>query len=241
MADQLQFTQDGAVARLVINRPDEGNVISLAMLREMTGLITDAGNDPDTKLILLSGKGDDFSRGRDPKGAPEKGPVTARDIKGTLMDTILGFYAAVRDAEIPVLAAVKGTTNGMACATASICDVTIAADDARFSLPEMKGGIAPTLAIYAHIDRIPAKALLWLVYSTEQITADAALGYGLVSRVLPSADFAQGVEAFVKTMSGYERSDIAACKQYLWRARQMEPRAASDLAGNMLAVLLSSK
>lgn len=241
MADQLQFTRDGAIARLTVNRPDEGNVISLAMVREMTAMIADAGADPDIKLIVLTGEGPDFSRGRDPKGAPEKAPVTAGDIKGALMDTILGFYAAVRDAEIPVVAAVRGTANGMACAAASVCDVTIAADDARFSLPEMKGGIAPTLAIFAHIDRIPAKALLWMVYSTEHIDAQAALGYGLVSRVLPAAEFDQGVEDFVRTMAAYERTDIRTCKQYLWRARQMEPRAASDLAGNMLAVVLSSK
>ena len=241
MTDKLRFTRDGAIARLTIDRPDIGNLLTLGMVREMTAMVAEAGADPAVKAIVLAGNGDDFCKGRDPAAAPEKGPTTALGIRTSLMAPILGWYAAVREAEVPVIAVVQGLANGLGCATAAVCDVTIAADDARFALPEMKGGIAPTLAIFAHIDRIPAKALLWMVYSTERIDAAAAERFGLVSRIAPAAELGDTVSRFLATLEGYDREALATCKRYMWRARGLDIPAASELAGNMLAVMLSSK
>jgi enoyl-CoA hydratase/carnithine racemase len=241
MSDGYKVTREGAVGHLQIDRPDRGNMITLAMLDDIAADIAKVGSDPAVNAILVTGKGSDFCRGRDPQGAPESKPTTAVEMRKALIEPILGVYAAVRDAEVPVIAAVQGTVQGLGCGIAAVCDVTIAGESATFSLPEMHANLPPTLAMLAHLDRIPSKSLFWMVMSRNQIEASRALAHGLVSEVVPDDEVFSTANAFLETLSGYERDSIVACKQYLQRARQADYRNANDLAGNMLSVVLSSR
>lgn len=241
MIDGLEFQQDGAVARLTINRPDAGNMLTLKMVSALAEAIAAAGADPDTKAIVLRGAGDDFCKGRDPAGAPEHAPTTALEMRGALIEPILGAYAAIQNSPVPVIAVVQGLANGLGCGLAAVSDVTIAADDAIFALPEMRANLPPTLAMLANIDRIPGKSLLWMVYSTETVTAELALVHGLISQLAPPARLDDVAEAFVAGLIEKNREAIVTCKRYLSRARLMDMPAAHDLAGNMLSVVLASK
>jgi enoyl-CoA hydratase/carnithine racemase len=241
MTDGLTFHQDGAVARLTIDRPDAGNMLTLAMVSELADMVAGAGADGATRAIVLSGAGDDFCRGRDPAGAPENAPTTALEMRSRLIEPILGAYRAIQDAPVPVIAVVQGLANGLGCGLAAVCDVTIAADDARFALPEMRANLPPTLAMLANIDRIPGKSLLWMVYSTGEIDARRALDHGLVSQLAPAAELDAVAEEFITGLIGRNREAIVTCKRYLGHARLMDPAAAHDLAGNMLSVVLASK
>ncbi len=241
MSDGLEFRQDGAVARVTINRPDQGNMLTLAMLGELAAMVADAGADPDTRAIVLRGAGDDFCKGRDPAGAPEKGPTTALEMRGALIEPILGAYSAIQNAPVPVISVVQGLANGLGCGLAAVSDVTIAADNARFALPEMRANLPPTLAILANIDRIPGKSLLWMVYSTETVDAAQALAHGLVSRLAPAAELDAVADGFVAGLVEKNREAIVTCKRFLSRARLMDMPAAHDLAGNMLSVVLASR
>ena len=109
-------------------------------------------------------------------------------MRDALTSPILGVYAAVRGAEVPVVAAVQGLANGFGCAMAAVCDVTIVADNSRFALPEMTHDLPPTLAMCAHIDRTMNKSIAWLVYSTGQIDAQTAHRYNLVNFLVEPAD-----------------------------------------------------
>ena len=144
MDDVLQLDHEGAIARITINRADKGNMLTLDMLDNISALIIDAGLDPDIKAISISSTGDDFCLGRDPSAAPENTPKNAVEMREALTAPILGFYDAVRGADIPVVATVQGRAAGFGCAAAAVCDVTITAADARFSLPEMKHDLPPT-------------------------------------------------------------------------------------------------
>jgi len=241
MSDGFNLTRDGAVARLQIDREDRGNMLTLAMLDEISAAIARAGADSAVKAILISGKGADFCRGRDPQGAPESKPTTAVEMRDALIQPILGVYAAVREARVPVVAAVQGTVQGLGCGIAAVCDVTIAAETATFALPEMGANLPPTLAMLAHLDRIPSKALMWMVMSRKQIDSARALAHGLVSEVVPNDALFSTAESVLETISAYERESVVACKSYLQRARQADYRTANDLAGNMLSVVLSSR
>ena len=132
MEDALKLEQDGEIARLTIDRPEKGNMLTLEMLDYLSALIIDAGCDPDIKAISLTSVGDDFCLGRDPDGAPEEAPKNGIEMREALTAPILGFYDAVRGAEIPVVATVQGRAAGFGCAAATVCDVTVAADDAGF-------------------------------------------------------------------------------------------------------------
>jgi enoyl-CoA hydratase/carnithine racemase len=245
MSEGFKLEKTGAVLRLTLDRPEVGNMITLAMLADIAAAISAAGRDPDVKAIAVSSAGEDFCRGRDPKGAPEAQRMTAMEMRSALIEPILGLYSAVRGAEVPVVAAVQGavqgTVNGLGCGLAAVCDVTIAADSARFALPEMRANLPPTLAVWAQLDRIPAKSLLGMVLCADHITADRALNLGLVSDVVGEDALEAAFERFLETLESYHRPSLATCKSYLQKARGIEYGAANDLAGNMLSVVLSSR
>ena len=157
------------------------------------------------------------------------------------MEPILGLYSAIRGADVPVISAAQGLVNGLGCAITAICDVTIAADNARFALPEMRADLPPTLAMLAHLDRIPPKSLLGMVYSTDTIDAGRAVAIGLVSDVVPLAELDAAVERLAGKLAGYDRDAVVTCKAYLKKARQADYATANDLAGNVLSVVLSSR
>ena len=162
-------------------------------------------------------------------------------MREALTAPILGFYDAVRGADIPVVATEQGRAAGFGCAAAAVCDITVAADDARFSLPEMKHNLPPTAAISAHIDRTMPKSIAWLVYSTNEIDAHSARAVGFVSHVVPAGELYDRSEEVLQTIVSRDRVALATCKAYLTNARLMETPQASDLAANMLALVMSSK
>lgn len=241
MSDGYSLVTDGAIARLTLTRPDRGNMLTLAMIREIAGRIAEAGADPALHAIVLRGAGEDFCKGRDPAGAPEGKPTTALAMRGALIDPILGLYAAIREAEIPVISGVQGAVSGLGCGITATCDITIAAENARFAMPEMRANLPPTLAMLAHLDRIPPKSLLNMVYSTEPIDAARAAAIGLVSDVVSPAALDEAVDGLADKLAGYERAAVVTCKTYLQKARGAAYGTANDLAGNLLSVVLSSR
>ncbi|MEK9683548.1 MAG: enoyl-CoA hydratase/isomerase family protein [Rhodospirillaceae bacterium] len=241
MSDGFKFEENGAIGRLTFCRPERGNMLSLAMAKDLSKVLKKAGSDPSLKVIIIRGEGDDFCRGRDPEGAPEGKPTTAVEMRAALVEPLLGIYEAIRTAEIPVVTGVQGLVTGLGCGITAISDITIAADNSMFSMPEMRANLPPTLAMLAHLDRIPPKSLMHMVYSTEAIDAQRAVAIGLVSDVVAVDDLDGAVEGLLNKIADYERPSVVTCKQYLKSAKQADYQNANDLAGNMLSVVLSSR
>ena len=86
-------------------------------------------------------------------------------MRRNVTEPILNVYDEIAAAPQPVVCAVQGLAHGFGCAIATACDITIAADGARFKLPEMEKDLPPTLAISAMMARVPRKALTFMVYS----------------------------------------------------------------------------
>src|ERR1700704_7211141 len=127
--------RDGAVATITLDRPREGNLLSVEGVRELAAAFRAAGQS-DAKVIVLRGNGADFCRGRDPKGG---GPSpTAMKMRANVCEPILEAYDAMTNARQPIVGVVQGAAHGFGCAIASVCDITVAHDTARFKLPEME-------------------------------------------------------------------------------------------------------
>jgi enoyl-CoA hydratase len=139
-----------------------------------------------------------------------------------------------------VIGVVQGGAIGFGCALAALCDITIASDIARFQLPEMAHNIMPTLAMSALVDRVPRKALLYLVYSTAEIDAHTALIFGLVSQVVPAGKLSTTVNDLIATLKKSPLPAVMAVKEYANSALTMDIRAANDFARNLHATVNSS-
>src|SRR5262249_44987669 len=180
----VKSARDGAVVTITLDRPGEGNLLTLDAVRELAAAVRAAGAT-DAKVIVLRGNGADFCRGRDPRGGPP--PPTAMKMRANVCEPILDVYEAMAGAHQPIVGVVQGVAFGFGCAIASACDITIAHDTARFKLPEMAVDLPPTLAMSAVMPRVPRKVLAWMVYSMDELDAHAAHQAGIVSKVATEA------------------------------------------------------
>jgi enoyl-CoA hydratase/carnithine racemase len=233
----IKTKQDAATASITIDRPAEGNALTVEMLAELAAAVRHAGAT-EAKVIVLRSTGDVFSRGRDVRGA--RPAPTALAVRDSVVAPILDVYDALANAPQPIVCAVQGLALGFGCALATACDVTIASEKARFRLPEMEKDLPPTLAISAMMARVHRKALTWMVYSMQELDARAALDAGLVSHVVPADQLDAAVGDLTAQLSQRSREALVAVKDYFRSAPQMEARGAADYAGNLLSAVLAS-
>ena len=184
MTSPVLFETKNDCLDIVLNRPDEGNLITNEMGGEIARVVREVG--PEIKLIRLRGNGANFCRGRQ---APkiDRDTMTPLQLRHPVAEVPLALYGAVKEARAPTIAIVQGEALGVGCALATVCDMTLAADDAVFQVPELNHNIAPTLVMWALINRVPYKTAAYLVYSRERISAQRAELLGVVTKVIPAA------------------------------------------------------
>jgi enoyl-CoA hydratase/carnithine racemase len=233
----IKSVRDGAVVTITLDRPSEGNLLPVDGVRELAAAFR-AASATDAKVIVLRGNGEDFCRGRDPKGGPPS--PTAMTMRTNVCEPILDVYAAMASAHQPIVGVVQGMAFGFGCAIASACDITIAHDTARFKLPEMEKDLPPTLAMSAVGPRVPLKVIAWMVYSMEELDAHAAHQVGIVSKVEVESLVEMEVDKLLKTMTARSPEALVAVKDFLRSAPHMEPRGMADYGANLLAAVLSS-
>lgn len=237
MSELIKSSRDGMVVTITIDRPSEGNVLTLEMLRALTARIKDAGAS-DAKVIALRSSGADFCKGRDPKGGPAN--PTALVMRDQILQPILDVYDALNNVPQPVVCAVQGAAHGFGCAMATAADITIAADNATFKLPEMTHNLPPTLAISALMTKVPRKAIAWLVYTLAEIDAKTALSLGMVSAVVPKDKLDGAIDDAIKAITARSPAALVAVKDYLRSAPMMEPRGAAAYGVALLSGVLTS-
>jgi enoyl-CoA hydratase/carnithine racemase len=228
----------GAVARIDLGRPDEGNALTRDMMRSLSQLIRVQAADPAVSVVVLEAQGSHFCRGRDGRGESSAG-LSPYEVRVQMMGAVLGVYEAINAAPIPVVAAVQGSAIGFGAALAGACDITIASRDAKFSFTEIKHGIPPTLAIAAVEKKMPNKALAYLIYSAAEISADEAVTFGLVSRTVPAAEVGTQVEVLTTELASRPRLVLETIKKFMANAQEMTQSQSAEYAGVLLALVRS--
>jgi enoyl-CoA hydratase len=227
----------GRCLELTIDNDAHGNAVSDDMARDMADMLDAAADEAD--LVVLRGAGADFCSGRMSMGKRSGTQPQALD-RRRKTEVIFRCYDAFRATPVPVIGVVRGRAHGFGCAIAGLCDITVAASTASFQIPEMALNILPTMVMSALIDRVPARELAYLVYSTREIDATAAQAYGLVSEVVPDAGLDAACEALKTVMLNTPRPALLGVKEYLRSAPGMAIRGAVDFAQNLHATVNSS-
>jgi len=223
---------------VVLNRPAEGNLITNEMGQEIARVLRDVG--PEIKLIRLRGNGAHFCKGRQaPQLDREKS--TALDLRHPVAEVPLALYAAVKEARAPTLAIVQGEALGVGCALAAVCDLTLAAEDAVFQVPELDHNIAPTLVMWALINRASYKTAAHLVFTRERVTARHAEALGLVTKVVAPDKLAAEAEALSQSLLSRSAASLQGIKEYLKFASRMDPASASAFSSILNAGVSSSQ
>jgi enoyl-CoA hydratase/carnithine racemase len=234
----LSIERRDSIVHVTLDDPENGNAVTEEMGMALTDLLLGLG--AEARLVVLRGAGNDFCLGR--RSPPiDRKTATAIAFRHTIADGPLRLYNAFRSCRAPILGLVRGRAAGVGCALAALCDVTLASEDAVFSVPEMDHGIPPTLVISALSGRVPYKGIAHLVLTGLPVTASRAEALGIVGAVLPGNALEDAVEAVVARLERTSSAASQGVKEFLRVAAALEPQAQSSLASSIIANVLSSQ
>lgn len=178
------------VAHVVLDRPDRLNALSTRLMTDLVNAFDSLSRDPDTRVVLITGAGDRaFSAGVDLKEA-HGDDQDERMARMPMGGPERNMFEVILECAKPVVAALNGVAVGGGCEIALACDIRIAAEGARIGLPEAKRGMGANFGSQLLPRLIPRALAYELLYTGELISADEALRWGLVNKVVPASDLA---------------------------------------------------
>ena len=196
----------GDVAEVVIDFPPV-NAVPAAGWLAVAELVTEAGADPATRVVVLSAEGRGFCAGVDIKEM-QRGP--GHEVLLAANRGCAAAFAAVYDCPVPVIAAVHGFCLGGGIGLAGNADLIVASSDATFSLPEVDRG---ALGAATHLSRlVPQHKMRAMVYTAQKATAAELLHYGSIYQVVAPSELRAAARALAKTIAEKSPTIIRAAK-----------------------------
>ncbi len=217
--DDVLYEKDEGFARITLNRPVVLNAVNWSIRRRLMWALDLARADTDVKAVILTGAGRSFCAGGDIQSTP---PDDGLPTPGGME-----IFMAIWQMPQPVIAAVNGHAVGQGCELAGICDLTIAADDAKFGEIQIRHGFGPPLLIAPFLIGLKqAKELLLL---GEMVDAVEAQRLGLVNRVVPAASLIDEAEKIAKKLAALPEKAVRLNKLLVNRTHELAGfRAALD-------------
>lgn len=183
IASELKYVlveRDGHVAVVRLNRPEALNALSPELMADLATAMRQLDQDPEVRTIVLTGSDKAFAAGADIKAM-----ATASPIDLMRMD-LFKDWEQVPATRKPVIAAVSGFVLGGGCELMMMCDLVVASDTTKLGQPEINLGVIPGAGGTQRLTRIIGKhRAMELVLTGRQITAQEALSWGLVNKVVP--------------------------------------------------------
>lgn len=200
MNSELLRDQRDHVAYLTLNRPERRNAIGRNLRELLISTLTELGEDPDVRAIVITGTGDlAFSAGADLKELNETAqaktrfPTPMTGLQRNHCEVILETYK-------PTIAVLNGPALAGGCEIALACDIRIAAEHASLGLPEAKVGMGANFGSVLLPRLVPRAIALEMLYTGLPISAQEALKWGLVNRVAPKERLMEVAEDFVRSI-----------------------------------------
>jgi enoyl-CoA hydratase len=198
--ETVRYEVDGPVCTITLDRPDSANAQNTRLIDELDAAFDRADADDDVRVVVLAGEGKHFSAGHDLKELLTKGDDWAklRDTpEGKLRHEQVMYFdrcVKIRDFRKPTIAAVQGACAAAGLMLACMCDLIVAADDAKFSNPVLRMTGAGVELLVEPWELGPRKAKEFLLCA-ETIDARDAERFGLVNQVVPRAELAAAARA----------------------------------------------
>jgi enoyl-CoA hydratase len=204
-----------AVGLIRLNRPQALNALNAALIRELGQALTQFDQDPKIGAIVITGNEKAFAAGADIKEMADK----------TYNEALTENFADwddVAKARKPVIAAVAGFALGGGCELAMMCDIIIAADNAKFGQPEIKLGVIPGIGGTQRLTRAVGKSKAMEMNLTgRMMDAAEAERANLVARVVPLADLMPEAMKTAETIAAMSLPSVLLAKEAVLRAFEL--------------------
>lgn len=215
-ASRVLVALSDGVLRLTLNRPEKRNAIDSAMVEELLDQLDRGDVDADVRVVEIRGAGPDFCAGADLAELLESVDAPPSDNESSARR--LGeVFVRMRELPKPVVAVVHGRALAGGCGLASACDLVLARDDASFGYPEVRRGFVPAMVMAMLRRAVGEKVAFDLVGTGRVLSATEAREVGIVSRVVPAADFDAHTKETVGALASHSPSALALIKQQLYQ------------------------
>jgi enoyl-CoA hydratase len=198
----------GAVGLITLNRPKALNALNAQLVGELSEALHAFDGDPEVSVMVVTGSERAFAAGADIKEMQDKGFIDA------FWGDFIGPWQEIATCRKPVIAAVAGYALGGGCELAMMCDIVLAADNARFGQPEINLGTIPGAGGTQRLTRAVGKAkAMDMVLTGRMMDAEEAERASLVARVVPAADLMDEAMKLAETIAEKSQPVVAMAKE----------------------------
>jgi len=209
----ILVTKENGYAVVQFNRPDVLNALNMALMSELVDAFQELDKDDEVRAIVLTGNEKAFAAGADIK---EMAGASAVDM---LIRDQFAKWDKIRKIKKPIIAAVSGFALGGGCEVAMSCDMIVASETAKFGQPEINIGVMPGAGGTQRLTRAVGKAkAMEMVLTGGMISADEALRWGLVNRVVPVESFLSEAKALAKEIVSKSPVAVRLAKEAVLKA-----------------------
>jgi len=239
--ESIQYSVDGHVATIGLNRPDRKNAFTLPMVNQWADYLLTAEDDPLVRVVVLTGAGDAFCSGVDLEDFKGESRTPLQE-KQLLTRHVHRVARAMDVLTKPVIAAVGGVAVGAGMDMALMCDIRIASTAARFSEGYIRVGLVPGDGGCYYLPRIVGtQQALRLLWTGEFVDAEEALRIGLVAEVVAPEDLDARVRELAGEIASRAPVAVQMIKSAVRSGSRMDLSGALDLISSHQAVVLSTE
>lgn len=232
--DPLLLRHDDArgVITLTMNRPQAFNALSEAMLAALQAELDALASDNRVRVVVIAAAGKAFCAGHDLK---EMRAAPSMAYYEGLFAQCGRMMLSIQRLPVPVIAQVQGIATAAGCQLVGMCDLAVAAEDARFAVSGVNLGLFCATPSVALSRNLPRKQAFEMLVTGAFISAQQAQARGLVNRVVPGGQLAAEVDALAASIVAKPRVALALGKALFYRQLETGIAAAYDDAAKTMA------
>lgn len=227
----LREDQDG-ITTLTLNRPQQFNALSDAMLAALQAQLDQLAGDDSLRCVILAANGRAFCAGHDLR---EMRATPQQSYYQALFQRCSRVMLALRALPVPVIARVQGLATAAGCQLVGACDLAIAADQARFAVSGINVGLFCSTPAVALTRNVPIKRAFEMLVTGKFIDAHTACDWGLINQAVPAAELDAAVLQMARDICAKPNVSIRHGKAMVYRQLHMDLPAAYAHAAEVMA------
>ena len=231
MPDSLVIhdVNDG-ITSLTLNDPTRRNVLSTTMMGELRQHLSGAEQSTDVRVVVIAARGPVFSSGHDLRELAEGD----REDQTLVFALCTDLMESIRLLPKPVIASVQGLATAAGCQLVATCDLAVASEEAAFATPGVDIGLFCTTPAVALGRAVHPKVAMEMLLTGDLVSAQDALEYGLVNRVVPGDNLEEATQSLARKVASAPTSTVSIGKTAFYRQMALDRPQAYQVAQKVM-------
>jgi enoyl-CoA hydratase/carnithine racemase len=237
------YAEEGGIATMTLNRPDEMNALSPAMRESMYQVVENISKDKTVRVLIITGAGRAFCSGADVKSLAENANrPTSRERPDNMGGGRVSLHVLMQKCEKPIIAAVNGVAAGAGLDLAMACDIRIASDNARFTEVYIRRGLLPVEGGIHLLPRLVGiDKACQLIWTGDMIDAREAERIGLVTMVVPHEELEIATRELAEKLAKTAPLAIQRAKRAIYAGLNMNLESSMEYIQPLMREILQSE